>query len=137
MGIELADLLDFSKLNGLVPAIVQDYKTEEILMQAFMNKEAFELTVSTKKATYFSRSRNKLWIKGEESGNVQNVKEILIDCDNDSVLLKVEQVGDAACHTGYRSCYYRKLDDKQNLKIVGEKIFDSKDVYKRKISSKK
>jgi len=137
MGIELADLLDFSKLNGLVPAIVQDYKTGEILMQAFMNKEAFELTVSTKKATYFSRSRNKLWIKGEESGNVQNVKEILIDCDNDSVLLKVEQVGDAACHTGYRSCYYRKLDDKQNLKIVGEKIFDSKDVYKRKISSKK
>ncbi len=133
----MADLLDFSKLNGLVPAIVQDYKTEEILMQAFMNKEAFELTVSTKKATYFSRSRNKLWIKGEESGNVQNVKEILIDCDNDSVLLKVEQVGDAACHTGYRSCYYRKLDDKQNLKIVGEKIFDSKDVYKRKISSKK
>ena len=133
----MADLLDFSKLNGLVPAIVQDYKTGEILMQAFMNKEAFELTVSTKKATYFSRSRNKLWIKGEESGNVQNVKEILIDCDNDSVLLKVEQVGDAACHTGYRSCYYRKLDDKQNLKIVGEKIFDSKDVYKRKISSKK
>ncbi len=127
----MAVKIDFSKLNGLVPAIAQDYKTGEILMQAFMNKEAFELTVKTKKATYFSRSRSKLWTKGEESGNVQNVKEILIDCDNDSILLKVEQIGDAACHTGYRSCYCRKLDG-NNLKIIGRKIFEPKDIYKKK-----
>ncbi len=123
-------ILDFNKLNGLVPAIAQDYKTGEVLMQAFMNEEAFEKTVKTGKATYFSRSRNKLWTKGEESGNFQLVKEILIDCDNDSILLKVEQKGDAACHTGFRSCYYRKLEGKE-LKIIGKKIFNPDKVYKK------
>ena len=123
-------LLDFKKTNGIVPVIVQDYNSKEVLMQAFMNEEAFEKTVETGKAVYFSRSRNKLWLKGEESGNFQKVKEILIDCDNDSVLLTVEQIGDAACHTGYRSCYYRKLEDGK-LKIIGKKIFNPKRVYKK------
>lgn len=122
--------LDFTKMNGLVPAIAQDYKTGEVLMQAFMNEEAFEKTVKTGKVTYFSRSRSKLWTKGEESGNFQLVKEILIDCDNDSVLLKVEQKGDAACHTGYRSCYYRRLKNGK-LKVIGKKIFNPKEAYKR------
>ncbi len=97
--------LDFTKLDGLVPAVAQDYKTGEILMVAFMNKEAFELTLKTGIVHYWSRSRKQLWKKGESSGNVQEVKEIRIDCDNDCVLLKINQIGDAACHTGYRSCF--------------------------------
>ncbi len=112
--------LDFDKMNGLVPAIAQDYRTGEILMVAFMNKEAWELTVKTGIVHYWSRSRNELWKKGETSGNIQNVKEIRIDCDNDCVLVKVEQVGDVACHTGYRSCFYRVLQGDE-LKIDGVK----------------
>ncbi|MBW2179070.1 MAG: phosphoribosyl-AMP cyclohydrolase [Deltaproteobacteria bacterium] len=102
--------LDFSKLNGLVPAIVQDYKTGEVLMLAFMNQEAWEATLDTGMATYYSRSRKKLWKKGETSGNLQVVKEIKIDCDEDTVLLKVEQIGGVSCHTGKRTCFYRYLD---------------------------
>ena len=120
--------LNFEKLNGLIPAIVQDFESGEILMLAFMNQEAWEKTLETGKASYYSRSRDKLWIKGEQSGNVQNVKEIFVDCDEDTVLLKVEQVGKAACHTGYKSCFYRKLTDK--LEIIGEKVFDPQKVYK-------
>lgn len=123
-------ILNFNKLNGLVPAIAQDYKTNEVLMQAFMNSSAFEQTLKTGRAVYFSRSKNHLWTKGEESGNFQLVKEILIDCDNDSVLLKVEQVGNAACHTGYRSCYYRKLENGK-FKIISKKIFNQKAIYKK------
>jgi len=120
--------LNFDKLNGMVSAIVQDYKTNEVLMLAFMNKEAWEKTLKTKKAHFFSRSRNKLWMKGETSGNVQEVKEILVDCDEDAVLLKVKQIGNAACHTGYRSCFYRKLDEK-GFKIISKKIFDPEEKY--------
>ena len=119
--------LDFEKCNGLVPAIAQDAKTGEILMLAYMNKEAFENTLKTGKATYFSRSRNKLWVKGETSGNAQIVKEILVDCDNDAVILKIEQEG-GACHLGYRSCFYRKVKGNK-LITVGKKIFNPKDVY--------
>ncbi|MGB5155926.1 phosphoribosyl-AMP cyclohydrolase [Desulfobacterium sp. N47] len=122
--------LDFNKINGLVPAIVQDYKTGEVLMLAFMNRNAWEKTLETGKATYFSRSRQKLWVKGETSGNVQIVKEILVDCDEDTVLLKVEQIGNAACHTGYRSCFYRKVED-GSLSIFGEPIFNPDEVYKK------
>ncbi len=122
--------LDFSKFNGLLPAIVQDYKTGDILMLAFMNKDAWEATLSTGKATYFSRSRKKLWIKGETSGNVQNVREIRIDCDNDTVLLKVEQVGGAACHTGYRTCFHRKVQEGSTC-IVEKPVFDPEEVYKK------
>ncbi|MDP2862632.1 MAG: phosphoribosyl-AMP cyclohydrolase [Desulfobacterales bacterium] len=116
--------LNFNKINGLVPAIVQDYETGEILMLAFMNQEAWEATLSTGKATYFSRSRQKLWVKGETSGNLQIVKEILVDCDEDTVLLKVEQRGGAACHTGYRSCFYRKVENDGSVKNIGKLIFD-------------
>src|SRR3954452_4988373 len=106
-------MLDFTKAGGLVPAIAQDADTGEVLMLAWMNRDAFEETVRTRRAVYFSRSRNKLWRKGEESGHIQEVKDIFIDCDADTVLLKVRQVGGAACHEGYRSCFFRRLQDNQ------------------------
>jgi phosphoribosyl-AMP cyclohydrolase len=105
---ELLAKLDFSKGNGLIPVIVQDAKTKEILMQAFANKEAVELTLKTKKATYWSRSRNEIWVKGETSGNTQKVISVSTDCDYDSLLYIVEQTG-PACHTGEYSCFYNKL----------------------------
>ncbi len=119
-------------LNGLIAAIAQDYRTKDILMIAWMNKEALSKTLKTKKAHYWSRSRNKLWMKGEESGNIQKVREIYIDCDMDAVLMKVEQIGGAACHTGYKSCFYRKIEKGLILKNVGgKKYFDPKKVYKK------
>ena len=122
--------LDFSKLDGLVPAIVQDASTGEVLMLAFMNEEAWKKTLATGKAHYWSRSRNRLWMKGEESGNVQEVQEILIDCDNDTVLLKVKQIGGAACHTGYRSCFHSRLESgNENVTLVGTKVFDPEEKY--------
>ena len=121
--------LDFKKGSGLIPAIAQDYKTNEVLMLAYMNEQAFEETLKSGKAIYYSRSRNVLWKKGETSGHVQNVKEIRVDCDNDTILLKVDQVGDAACHKGYKSCFFSKVVE-NNLKVVGSKIFDPKEVYK-------
>ncbi len=101
---------DFEKQGGLVPAIAQDYKTGEILMLAYMNKEAFLKTLETGKVHYWSRSRKKLWLKGEESGHFQLLKELYIDCDEDTVLVKIEQIGNTACHTGHRSCFYRKFN---------------------------
>ena len=123
-------LIDFEKSGGLVPAIAQDHATGEVLMMAYMNREAFEETVRTKRAVYYSRSRNKLWRKGEDSGNVQEVKEICIDCDNDTILLKVHQIGGAACHEGYKSCFFRRLENDE-LKTIGERVFDPKQVYKK------
>lgn len=123
-------MIDFDKSGGLVPAIAQDAATGAVLMMAWMNREAFEETVRTKRACYFSRSRNKLWRKGEESGHVQHVHDILIDCDADTILLKVEQVGGAACHEGYASCFFRRLDG-GTLHTVGERLFDPKQVYKK------
>ncbi|MEA3280078.1 MAG: phosphoribosyl-AMP cyclohydrolase [Thermodesulfobacteriota bacterium] len=122
--------LDFNKLGGLIPAIVQDYKTGDVLMLAFMNKKAWETTLSTGKATYYSRSRQELWIKGKTSGNMQVVKEIRIDCDNDTVLLKVEQIGGAACHLGYKSCFFKKFDD-GSVRIIGKPVFDPEEVYRK------
>ncbi|HUT74385.1 MAG TPA: phosphoribosyl-AMP cyclohydrolase [Armatimonadota bacterium] len=107
--------------NGLVAAIAQDAATGEVLMLAHMNEEAFRLTVETGYASYYSRSRRKLWVKGETSGNRQRVLAVHLDCDLDAVLLKIEQVG-AACHTGFRSCFYRRLADGR-LEVVGEKLF--------------
>jgi phosphoribosyl-AMP cyclohydrolase len=124
------ETLNFDKAGGLVSAIAQDYQTGAVLMIAWMNREAFEETVRTGRAVYFSRSRNKLWRKGEESGNVQEVKEIYIDCDADAVLLKVNQIGGAACHEGYPSCFFRRVD-KDKLTVVGERVFDPKKVYKK------
>ena len=120
---------DFKKGKGLVPVIVQDYKTKDVLMLAYMNEESWLKTLETGKATYWSRSRNTLWVKGETSGNIQLIKDILIDCDSDTVLLRVEQVGGAACHTGYNTCFYRRLSGGK-VEVVGKKIFNPEEVYK-------
>lgn len=122
--------LNFEKNNGLVPAIVQDYMSKEVLMLAFMNEEAWEKTQSTGFAHYYSRSRNKIWKKGEDSGNTQIVKRIFVDCDQDTVLLFVKQNGGAACHKGYRSCFFREIKSGE-VKIIGNKIFDPEHVYKK------
>ena|SRR5437868_5454834 len=124
-------IIDFQKSGGLVPAIAQDAATGEVLMLAWMNEEAFEETVRTGRAVYYSRSRQRLWRKGEESGHVQEVKEIFFDCDADTLLLKVRQVGDAACHEGYKSCFFRRLDE-GTVSVVGQRIFDPQKVYKKK-----
>ena len=121
--------LNFDTANGLIPAIVQDYKTGEVLMLAYMNQDAWEATVSTGNATYYSRSRQKLWVKGETSGHRQRVKEIRVDCDDDTILLKIEQIGEAACHTGHRSCFHKKLENGL-MTVVGQPVFDPKEVYK-------
>jgi phosphoribosyl-AMP cyclohydrolase len=120
--------LDFGKMGGLLPAIVQDAATGDVLMLAFMNSEAWERTLATGEAHYYSRSRRKIWHKGESSGHVQRVKEIWLDCDQDTVLLKVEQVGGAACHTGHRSCFHRRRQG-TGWQVVGSAIFDPKEVY--------
>lgn len=121
-------MLNFEKAGGLVSAIAQDADTGEVLMIAWMNREAFEETVRTRRAVYFSRSRNKLWWKGEESGNVQEVKGVFVDCDADAVLLKVRQVGGAACHEGYKSCFFRELADGE-LRVIADPVFDPTAVY--------
>ena len=125
--------------EDLVIAIAQDWQTNDVLMVAFMNKEAVEQTLKTKKAHYYSTSRQKQWLKGESSGNVQTVKEMYIDCDADAIIMKVEQIG-AACHEGYRSCFFRQIDiDKENIdidnltdddiEIISERLFDPKEMY--------
>ncbi|MCB2145029.1 MAG: phosphoribosyl-AMP cyclohydrolase [Deltaproteobacteria bacterium] len=121
--------LNFEKMGGLVPAIAQDVKTGEVLMLAFMNQAAWEKTLKTRRATYYSRTRDTLWVKGLTSGHVQHVKEIRVDCDNDTVLLKVEQVGGAACHTGFASCFFKRVEDGA-LTTMGQPVFDPKEVYK-------
>ena len=125
--------LDFSKsADGLIPAIAQDWQTGDVLMLAYINKEAWEKTLETGIATYWTRSRKKLWVKGESSGNIQKVKEILVDCDEDTVIFKIEQVGGAACHEGYRSCFFRKVEPDGTLKVIGERVFNPEDVYGKK-----
>lgn len=119
---------DFKKCDGLIPVIAQDADSGDVLMLAYMNEAAYDETLESGRAVYFSRSRNKLWRKGEESGNVQKVKSIFIDCDNDTLLIKVEQIGGAACHEGYKSCFFRQLSG-NNAQIVAERIFDPKQVY--------
>ena len=121
--------LDFAKGGGLLPAIAQDWKTGDVLMLAYINEEAWNETLKTGNATYWTRSRQKLWRKGEESGNVQKVKEIYVDCDLDTVIFKVEQIGGAACHEGYH-CFFRKYENGE-LVVVGERVFDPAKVYKK------
>ncbi len=124
--------LNFTKTtDGLLPAIVQDYQTNEVLMLAYINKMAWEKTLETGQAHYWSRSRNKLWLKGETSGHVQIIHRILVDCDDDTVVYKVEQRGGAACHTGHRTCFYRQLDG-DDLVTTEERVFDPKVVYGHK-----
>jgi phosphoribosyl-AMP cyclohydrolase len=119
---------DFDKMGGLLPAIVQDADSGDVLMLAFMNREAWERTLATGEAHFYSRTRSQIWHKGATSGNVQRVKEIYLDCDWDTVLLKVEQLGGAACHTGHRSCFYRRRQG-DDWQVVGSPIFDPKEVY--------
>ncbi|HUH65993.1 MAG TPA: phosphoribosyl-AMP cyclohydrolase [Syntrophales bacterium] len=121
--------IDFQKGGGLVPVIVQEAATGEVLMLAYMNREAWLKTCQTGKATYWSRARNELWVKGKTSGNVQIVEEIFVDCDSDTILLKVRQMGGAACHTGHKSCFFTKVVDGKT-EIIGELIFRPEDVYK-------
>ena len=119
---------NFSKGDGLIPAIAQDADSGDVLMLAYMNKESWDKTLESGKACYWSRSRNKLWLKGEESGNFQEVRGIFLDCDVDTVLLKVKQVGGAACHLGYPSCFFRKFENGE-LNVVAEKVFNPEEVY--------
>ena len=123
--------LDFSKGKGLLPAIVQDIESGNVLMLAYINKASWERTLETGEAHYWSRSRQELWHKGGTSGHVQKIREIFVDCDNDTVLFKVEQVGGAACHIGYETCFHKKVDSKGNFTIVGKKLFDPEKVYKK------
>ena len=123
---------DFEKAP-LIPVIAQDHASGVVLMMAYMNEEAWQETLKTGRACYYSRSRKKLWRKGEESGNVQEVHEIYYDCDRDTVLLKVTQVGGAACHEGFQSCFFRKIDRQTGaVETVGERVFDPAEVYKKK-----
>ena len=121
--------LNFDKsADGLLPAIVQEHTSGQILMLAYINRLSWEKTLATGKAHYWSRSRNSLWLKGESSGNVQLIREILVDCDEDTVVFKVEQVGGAACHTGHKSCFFRRVQG-DTLVIEGERLFDPEQVY--------
>lgn len=127
--MEILDKIKFDQ-QGLMPVIVQDHISQQVLMLAYMNREAVEKTIATGQAHFFSRSRGRLWKKGENSGHIQEVKEIYFDCDQDTLLIKVDQKV-AACHEGYRSCFYRRLEG-DSLKICGEKVFDEKKVYEKK-----
>jgi phosphoribosyl-AMP cyclohydrolase len=122
---------EFPPDDGLLPAIAQDADSGEVLMMAYMNAESYAETLSTGRAVYYSRSRKKLWRKGEESGNVQLVRAIYVDCDRDTILLQVEQLGGAACHEGYKSCFFRQVTP-GGLKVVAQRVFDPKEVYKKK-----
>ena len=124
-------MIDFDRLGGLVPVIAQDETSGEVLMMAYMNREAFAETLRTGRVCYFSRSRKRLWRKGEESGHVQEVRGIYLDCDADTLLVKVRQVGGAACHEGYASCFFRRLEGNE-LTIIAPRVFDPREVYKKK-----
>jgi phosphoribosyl-AMP cyclohydrolase len=121
--------LDFAKLDGLLPAIIQDAASGEVLMLGFMNEEAYRETRASGQVTFFSRTRNKLWRKGEQSGHVLRVKEVRVDCDADTVLVSVEAVGPGVCHEGYRSCFFRRLDADGSAEVVSTRVFDPAAVY--------
>ncbi len=123
--------LDFSKGEGLIPVIVQDFWSGKVLMLAYTNRASWQKSIETGEAHYWSRSRRELWHKGESSGHVQRIREIYVDCDSDTLLIKVEQVGGAACHVGYETCFYRKLSRDGSLVEVGQRIFDPERVYKK------
>ena len=124
-------VIDFDKLGGLLPVIAQDDTTGEVLMMAYMNPEAFAETLRTGRVCYFSRSRNRLWRKGEESGNVQELRGVYLDCDADTLLVKVRQIGGAACHEGYPSCFFRRIEGEE-LNVIAERVFNPDDVYNKK-----
>jgi phosphoribosyl-AMP cyclohydrolase len=121
--------IDFAKGDGIAPVIIQDHETGDVLMLAYMNQEAWDKTLSTGKVHYYSRSRNKLWLKGETSGHTQDVKAVYIDCDTDTILIKINQHGGAACHEGYRSCFFREREGNGQWQVIGERVFDPETVY--------
>lgn len=121
--------IDFAKGDGIVPVIIQDHETGDVLMLAYMNQQAWDKTLSTGKVHYYSRSRNKLWLKGETSGHTQDVKAIYVDCDTDTILIKINQHGGAACHEGYRSCFFREREGNGQWQVIGERVFDPETVY--------
>ena len=123
--------LDFSKNSGLIPAIVQDFRSGKVLMLAYINQASWEKTLKKGEAHYWSRSRQEIWHKGESSGHVQKIREIYADCDNDTVLFRVEQIGGAACHTGHETCFYKKVSRDGNFIEMGQRIFDPETVYKK------
>ncbi len=127
---DTSSIIDFEKAGGLVTAIAQDDETGEVLMVAYMNKESLRRSLELGEAVYWSRSRKKLWHKGEESGNVQKLKGLYVDCDGDALVLRVEQVGGAACHTGKRNCFFRRID-RGKVEDVGVQVFDPEEVYKK------
>lgn len=120
--------IDFKKGEGLIPVIVQDASTKEVLMLGYMNRESWKKTLETKKASFWSRSRKKIWVKGETSKHFQEVREVYLDCDGDTLLLKVDQIGGAACHEGFRSCFHHRYEGGK-WKVFGKRIFDPKEVY--------
>ena len=122
--------LDFSKGDGLLPAIAQDYRSGRVLMLAYINRASWEKCLETGEVHYWSRSRQELWHKGGTSGHVQKIREIYVDCDNDAVLFRIEQVGGAACHEGYESCFHNRVDGSGESRIVDERVFDPEEVYK-------
>ena len=126
----LEGVIDFEKLGGVVPVIAQDHEDGAVLMMAYMNREALAETMRTGRVCYFSRSRNRLWRKGEESGNVQELRGLYVDCDADAILVKVRQIGGAACHDGYRSCFFRQVAGDE-LQVIAERVFDPQEVYRK------
>jgi phosphoribosyl-AMP cyclohydrolase len=125
--------LDFSKLDGLIPAVIQDANSGEVLMLGFMNAEAYAATRTSGEVTFFSRSRNKLWRKGEQSGHVLRVKEMRVDCDVDALLVRVEAIGPGVCHEGYRSCFFRRVSPAGDAEVVERRAFDPDAVYRKRI----
>ena len=131
MSVSQSDSIDFEKLGGIVPVIAQDDETGDVLMVAYMNREAFDETQRTGRVCYFSRSRNRLWRKGEESGHVQELRSMYVDCDADTLLVRVKQIGGAACHTGYRSCFFRQIEGDE-FRVIAKPVLDPKAVYEKK-----
>jgi len=126
--LRMSEVLDFDKQNGLITAVVQDAKTHRVLMVGYMNREAFDKTIATGHVTFFSRSRQKLWIKGESSGHFLMLKSISTDCDGDALLVEAEPIGPGVCHEGYESCFFRTLDQ-GNWRVTEEKMYDPNAVY--------
>jgi phosphoribosyl-AMP cyclohydrolase len=124
--------LAYEKMGGLIPAVIQDNETKEVLMLGFVNNEALALTQRTAEVHFYSRSRNKLWKKGETSGHVLRVKEVRVDCDGDAVLIRVEAIGPGVCHEGFRSCFFRELQSDGSIKIVETRQFDPNSIYEKK-----
>jgi phosphoribosyl-AMP cyclohydrolase len=132
-----SEKLAFEKMGGLIPAVIQDHTGGDVLMVGFVNPESLAATQKTGEVHFFSRSRNKLWKKGETSGHVLRVREIRVDCDADALLIRVDAVGPGVCHQGYRSCFFRTLDGQGQLNVVDEKVFESESVYGKPVSGKK